>query len=98
MSDSKAVFTMKLEPELRDSFMAAAAAADRPASQVVRELMRDYIERQRQGQQYRAYLDHKVELARAQRDADEYVTNDEMEAQALARREVLLRQAKEAGL
>jgi predicted transcriptional regulator len=39
----EAVFTMKLEPELRDAFMAAAAAADRPASQIVREMMRDYV-------------------------------------------------------
>lgn len=98
MSASKAVFTMKLEPELRDSFMAATAAADRPASQVVRELMRDYIERQRQAQEYRAYLDRKVEVARAQKDAGQYVTNADVEAQAIARREVLLRQAKEAGL
>lgn len=81
MSDNEAVFTMKLEPELRDSFM---DAADRPASQVVRELMRDDIERQ---QQYRAYLDRKVELARAQRDAGQYVTNEDMEAQAATRRE-----------
>ena len=37
----EAVFTMKLEPELRDAFMAAAEARRRPASQIVRELMRD---------------------------------------------------------
>jgi predicted transcriptional regulator len=98
MAESKAVFTMKLEPELRDSFMAATAAADRPASQVVRELMRDYIERQRQAQAYRDYLDRKVERARAERDAGQYVTNADVEAQAVARREALLRQAKEAGL
>ena len=36
----EAVFTMKLEPELRAAFMAEAEALDRPASQVVRELMR----------------------------------------------------------
>ena len=29
----EAVFTLKLEPELRDAFMAAAKSADRPASQ-----------------------------------------------------------------
>lgn len=98
MPESKAVFTMKLEPELRDSFMAATAAADRPASQVVRELMREYIEHHQREQQYRAYLGRKVEVARAQRDAGQYVTDADMEAQAVARREALLRQAKEAGL
>ena len=35
----KAVFTMKLEPELRAQFMAEAQAADRPASQVLREFV-----------------------------------------------------------
>ena len=39
-----AIFTMKLEPELREAFMAATRAADRPASQVVRQLMREYIQ------------------------------------------------------
>lgn len=42
----EAVFTMKLEPELRSEFMAAAEAAHRPASQVLRELMREFIRRQ----------------------------------------------------
>ena len=42
----QAVFTMKLEPELRDQFMAEAAAAHRPASQVMRELMRAFVQRQ----------------------------------------------------
>jgi predicted transcriptional regulator len=40
----EAVFTMKLEPELRDAFMKAAEAVDRPASQIVREFMRDYVQ------------------------------------------------------
>ena len=44
----EAVFTMKLEPELRDAFMAAAEAADRPASQIVREFMRDYVQQDRE--------------------------------------------------
>ena len=37
----EAVFTMKLESELRDNFMAEAEASHRPASQVLRELMRE---------------------------------------------------------
>jgi hypothetical protein len=39
----EAVFTMKLESELRDEFVAEAEAAHRPASQVVRELMRECV-------------------------------------------------------
>jgi hypothetical protein len=44
----EAVFTMKLEPELRDAFMAEALASHRPASQVMRELMRDFVQHQRE--------------------------------------------------
>ncbi len=58
----EAVFTMKLEPELRDAFMAAAKAADRPASQIVREFMRDFV---RQDRAYVAFLQRKVDQARA---------------------------------
>ena len=38
--------SIKMEPELRDQFMAIAASMHRPAAQIVRDLMRSYIERQ----------------------------------------------------
>jgi len=48
----EAVFTMKLEVELRDEFMAEAEAARRPASQILRELMRDFVRRQREAREH----------------------------------------------
>lgn len=59
----EAVFTLKLEAALRDQFMAAAAAADRPASQVVRELMRDFVERQRDARAHDAWFRDEIEQA-----------------------------------
>ena len=38
--------SIKMEPELRDQFMAVAARRHRPAAQIIRELMRFYIEQQ----------------------------------------------------
>ncbi|MHB0992418.1 MAG: CopG family ribbon-helix-helix protein [Burkholderiales bacterium] len=35
--------SIKMEPELRDRFMAAAADRHRPAAQIIRDLMRLYI-------------------------------------------------------
>lgn len=35
--------SIKMEPELRDQFMAAAAGRHRPAAQIIRDLMRLYI-------------------------------------------------------
>ncbi|WP_345937781.1 MULTISPECIES: antitoxin of toxin-antitoxin stability system [Tistrella] len=89
---------MKLEPELRDMFMAEAAADDRPAAQVVRELMRDYINRRREARDYDEFVRRKVEVARKQRDAGLHVSNEEVEADAAARRADLLRRIGEAGV
>lgn len=90
---SKAVFTMKLEPDLRDSFMAEAAADDRPAAQVVRELMRGYIAQRRQARDYDAYLRSKVEAARADKAAGRSFADEDVEAEFSAARDALLRQA-----
>ena len=81
-----AVFTMKLEPELRADFMAEADAAHRPASQVMRELMREFVERQRQARDYDAFLGHKVEAGRASMRAELGRSNEEVEAAFAARR------------
>ncbi|WP_076072891.1 antitoxin of toxin-antitoxin stability system [Sphingomonas montana] len=60
-----AIFTMKLEPDLRAEFMAAAEECHRPASQVVRELMREFVQRQQERRDHSAFLHDKVAAARA---------------------------------
>ncbi len=82
-----AVFTMKLEPQLRDAFMAAAEASHRPASQVVRELMREFVQRQ---QDHDAFLHRKVAAARRSIDADRGRSDEAVEADFAARRERLI--------
>lgn len=84
-----AVFTMKLEAELRADFMAVVASEDRPASQVVRELMRDYIEQHRQAHEYDDYLQRKVEAGRASMRAGLGRSNDDVEVEFAARRNQL---------
>lgn len=76
----EAVFTMKLEPELRADFMAEVASEDRPASQVMRELMRGYIEQRHQAREYDEYLQHKIEAGRTSMRAGRGCSNDEVEA------------------
>jgi predicted transcriptional regulator len=73
----QAVFTMKLEPELRDAFMAAAQRADRPASQIVREMMREFVNQDRE---YIAWLQRKVDSARADIAAGRVHTQEEVAA------------------
>jgi hypothetical protein len=43
------VYSIVLAPELRDAFLAAAAACERPPAQVLRSLMREFIQRQQEG-------------------------------------------------
>jgi predicted transcriptional regulator len=90
----EAVFTLKLEPELRDAFMAAAAAADRPASQIVREFMRDYV---RQDREYVEFLRRKVEKARASIAAGRVYTDEEVRERMKARFEEWERKDRGAG-
>ena len=82
----EAVFTMKLEPELRADFMAEAQTAHRPASQVVRELMRDFVQRQRVARGYDGFLQQKVQAARASVQAGKGQSNEVVEAEFAARR------------
>ncbi|MHB1052290.1 MAG: antitoxin of toxin-antitoxin stability system [Thiobacillus sp.] len=82
----EAVFTMKLEPELRAEFMAEAEATHRPASQVLRELMREFVQRQREAREYDEFLRRKIEAGRASMQAGKGRANNEVEAEFAAKR------------
>lgn len=82
----ESVFTMKLESELRAAFLAEAEAEHRPASQVMRDLMRDYVQRQRQAREHEAFLRAKVEAGRASMQAGRGRSNEEVEAAFAKRR------------
>lgn len=87
------VFTLKLEAELRDAFMAATEAEHRPASQVVRELMREYVRSRQQRQAYEAFVQDKVERARGQIAEGRHASDESVEAEFAARRDAVRRQA-----
>jgi predicted transcriptional regulator len=89
----EAVFTMKLEPELRDAFMAAAKAGDRPASQIVREFMRDYVQQDRE---YVGFLQRKVDAARADIAAGRTYSEEEVRAHMDALFKQLEQEGREA--
>ena len=81
----EAVFTMKLEPELRAEFMAEAEASHRPASQVLRELMREFVQRQREARAYDEFLRGKVEAGRVSMRTGQGRSNDDVEAEFATR-------------
>jgi hypothetical protein len=59
----EAVFTLKLEADLRDAFAAEAAATHRPASELVRAFMREFVQRQREARKHDAWFRAKVRKA-----------------------------------
>lgn len=92
----QAMFTMKLELDLRDQFVAEAKATDRPAAQVVREFMREFVQRQRNAREHDAWVRAEVVqgLAEAGDPASERIANEDVVAE---RREWRADLAKRAG-
>jgi hypothetical protein len=92
-----AMFALKLEPELREQFMAEAAASDRPASQIVREFMRDFVRQQRGVRDHDAWF--RAEVEQGTREADDpnvkRILHDEVVAKWRTKRADLLRRATE---
>jgi|SoiMethySBSTD1v2_1073268.scaffolds.fasta_scaffold3116043_1 predicted transcriptional regulator len=92
----EAVFTIKLEPELRDAFMADAAELDRPASQIMRELMKDYLrKREEEKSAYLEFVRQKVEKSRASIASGRWYTDDEVNARMEKRLAELERRKRE---
>ncbi|KGM34535.1 antitoxin of toxin-antitoxin stability system [Inquilinus limosus] len=93
----EAMFTLKLEPELREQFMAEAAAADRPASQIIREFMRDFVRQQRAAREHDEWF--RAEVEQAMREADDpsvkRIPQEEVSAKWRRQRAELVKRAGE---
>jgi predicted transcriptional regulator len=70
----EAVFTVKLETDLRDAFAAEAEATHRPASQIVREFMREFVQRQREAREHDTWF--RAEVQRALDDSRPGIPHD----------------------
>ncbi len=73
----EAVFTLKLEAELRDAFMAEAEASHRPASQIVRDFMRDFVKTQQDQRNYEAWELADIERGLAEANDPNTVWHDQ---------------------
>lgn len=93
-----AVFTVKLDAELHDAFMAEASATDRPASQLVRDFMREYVKRRHQEREHDTWF--RAEVETALRDAADptarRISHDEVMRKMRARIEDRIAEATES--
>ena len=85
-------FTFRVDYKLKDAFTEAARANDRPGSQLLRDFMRDYVERAEHDAWFRA------EVEQSMKEADdpnaELVPHEEVVRKWEARRGKLLRKAE----
>lgn len=90
MSDT--TFTFRVNKALKAEFANAAKARDRSSAQLLRDFMRSYVAQQKDAQQYDAWLEQKVERARASVAAGNSIPNSEVEAHFAARRAAVYRE------
>ena len=98
----QAVFTIEIDDELRDAFLAAASASNTSAAQVVRGLMRDFVETQKAesrqaAEGYEAFLAGKVAQARVSIAEGRTRADEDVEREFAARRAALLERAGGSG-
>ncbi|UVC10872.1 antitoxin of toxin-antitoxin stability system [Rhizobium sp. TH2] len=78
---------LDIDADLHDAFLAAAEAENRPASDIVRDFMSDYVgSHEKPDAEYWAFVERKVEAARKSLRAGKGLSNAEVEAKFAARR------------
>jgi hypothetical protein len=87
----EAVFTVKLETELRDSFLAEADALHQPGSQLVREFMREFVRSQREAREHDAWF--RAEVQKALDDPRPAIPHEEVRRRFARRRAAAIRKA-----
>ena len=99
MPERKA-FTVELELDLRDALAAEAEAVGRAPGQIVRDLINEFVRRQRDARAHDSWF--RAEVEQALREADdptiERIPNEDTEASWERQRAELLRRLGERGL
>ncbi|WP_374450473.1 CopG family ribbon-helix-helix protein [Stella sp.] len=83
---TEATFTFRVDEALKAEFTQAAKAKDRTAAQLLRDFMRDFVQRQNEAAEYDAWFRREVEKARASADAGNLIPAAEVKAEFAARR------------
>jgi predicted transcriptional regulator len=91
-----ALLTLKLEPQLREDFMKAAANIDRPASQILREFIHDFIARQNAEQDQNEWMRLQIENAVSEADdpKSRWIDENSFETRVTAHKQALLLRLK----
>jgi len=94
---SEATFTFRLDGALKDNFTAAAKASDRTGAQLLRDFMRDFVQRQHESIEYDQWFRRQVQMGIDEANAGHLIPAEEVEAEFAERRAATRRKIKAAG-
>lgn len=79
--NQETIFTMKLDSDLQADFNAEAHAINRPPSELMRDLMWEFVQRQRAQREYKEFLARKVRQGEEDLRLGQQLSNEEVEAE-----------------
>ena len=85
----KAHIQIDIDAKLADEFAAAVTSAQTSEAEVLRNMVEDYVERQKVDSSYRQFLEAKVARGREEVAAGEVVAADDAERMFAERREIV---------
>lgn len=92
---NEATFTFRVDQELKGRFARAAKARDRTGAQLLRDFMRDVVQREEQAESHDTWFRRQVEIGQASAQAGHMIASDDVEAHFAARRAATLRKLDE---
>ena len=87
---AESTFTLRVDTSLKEAFTEVAKIQDRSGAQMIREYMRDVVQKARSQDTYEQWFARKVAEGRADARLGRVVDNETVMAQAAERRERLL--------
>ena len=81
---SESTFTFRVDASLKSQFSTAAKARDRSSAQLLRDFMREFVQRQKEAAAHDAWFRHQVQAGLDSANAGNLISAEEVEAEAAA--------------
>jgi len=79
---TEATFTFRVDETLKEEFATAAKARDRTGAQLLRDFMREFVQRQRDAAAHDAWFRQQVQVGLDAANAGDLLSSEEVEAEA----------------
>lgn len=83
---SEATFTFRLDESLKADFTTAAKACDRTGAQLLRDFMREFVQRQQDAENHDAWFRRQVQIGLESANAGQLIPAADVESHFAARR------------